>query len=723
MNDPTRNDCITADIGKALSSVIFIAAAVCRLAAAGAVQDGRWHGMKHATEWADSVRTNAALPTAWMYFTNQFRPYVKRYLGVPAAGPFAAELDSLADATALAIWHDEPMVSVHDTYGLHGVMLSADALCARGCTNRLARAFAAAVRYYDKLVRENRMLAEDPLARDCESLAKELVSSPEMPVAARIFSIYYGRGGCREFSEQTMVESMRSRPDELRPFFHVFGVPPAARKDGVDPWLRLVADAWGERAAAWSARGSGLAYTVGEKQWKDFGERLDKAEGYMAEAWRLHPEIPDTAAMMLKIVAPRCSKAQLNRWFAEVLDREVDNPFAWSTYFFHTLPRWGGSIKKMRRQSDVLWRTQRFDTALPYYGAIRLDWIESEHEIARSAHIPYWEVPELRERYLKSNESVVSATNCTGETASLARALVVQTYWRTGEWEMAVDKKKELIDGAAAIFQAAARNRDEPFKTLLDALSGPHQQQMMAMERYFRANKIGERPASDEVIGRARQLVEPLTSVMSELSPAERSLVGQRRAQVGDGLGYEWRNLPVASGAPGWRIVSCGPSGDPFLKNAYVAQKANFDLIWESLLPPDYEVEVEADLDASLTLVMDWRIFQPPPGVSHGCGMPAVTFLMTGKDEMEVTCHGCYNRMADAESEGRIKKIRSKRGRHVMRVRTIGRVLSVWVDDEQVFQNSNCIEVHLLGNRPGCKFSIRGALCRVYRISCRRARP
>lgn len=201
MNDPTRNDCITADIGKALSSVIFIAAAVCKLAAAGAVQDGRWHGMKHATEWADSVRTNAALPTAWMYFTNQFRPYVKRYLGVPATGPFAAELDSLADATALAIWHDEPMVSVHDTYGLHGVMLSADALCARGCTNRLARAFAAAVRYYDKLVRENRMLAEDPLARDCESLAKELVSSPEMPVAARIFSIYYGRGGCREFSE------------------------------------------------------------------------------------------------------------------------------------------------------------------------------------------------------------------------------------------------------------------------------------------------------------------------------------------------------------------------------------------------------------------------------------------------------------------------------------------------------------------------------------------
>ena len=64
MNDPTRNDCITADIGKALSSVIFIAAAVCRLAAAGAVQDGRWHGMKHATEWADSVRTNAALPNA-----------------------------------------------------------------------------------------------------------------------------------------------------------------------------------------------------------------------------------------------------------------------------------------------------------------------------------------------------------------------------------------------------------------------------------------------------------------------------------------------------------------------------------------------------------------------------------------------------------------------------------------------------------------------------------
>ena len=295
--------------------------------------DGRWHGLDWADVWAEGVRTNAALPTAWKYFTEQFRPYVKRYLGVPATGPFAAELDSLADATALAIWHNEPMVSVHDTYGLHGVMLSADALCARGCTNRLARAFAAAVRYHDKLVRENRMLAEDPLARDCESLAKELVSSPEMPVAARIFSIYYGRGGCREFSEQTMVESLRSRPNELRPFFHVFGVPPAARKDGVDPWLRLVADAWGEHAAAWSARGSGLAYTVGEKQWKEFGEHLDKAEGYMAEAWRLHPEIPDTAAMMLKIVAPQCSKAQLNRWFAEVLDREVDNPFAWSTFF------------------------------------------------------------------------------------------------------------------------------------------------------------------------------------------------------------------------------------------------------------------------------------------------------------------------------------------------------------------------------------------------------
>ena len=42
--------------------------------------DGHWHGIEYAESWAACVQTNAALPTAWKYFTEQFRPYVRRQL-------------------------------------------------------------------------------------------------------------------------------------------------------------------------------------------------------------------------------------------------------------------------------------------------------------------------------------------------------------------------------------------------------------------------------------------------------------------------------------------------------------------------------------------------------------------------------------------------------------------------------------------------------------------
>ena len=102
--------------------------------------DGRWHGLDWADVWAEGVRTNAALPTAWKYFTEQFRPYVRRNLMVPEEGPFAKEIAALVDDIARTLW--TPSGKWNAQWVIREDFNRAAELRDKGCSNLTVRALA-----------------------------------------------------------------------------------------------------------------------------------------------------------------------------------------------------------------------------------------------------------------------------------------------------------------------------------------------------------------------------------------------------------------------------------------------------------------------------------------------------------------------------------------------------------------------------------------------------
>ena len=102
--------------------------------------DGRWHGLDWADVWAEGVRTNAALPTAWKYFTEQFRPYVRRNLMVPEEGPFAKEIAALVDDIARTLW--TPSGKWNAQWVIREDFNRAVELRDKGCSNLTVRALA-----------------------------------------------------------------------------------------------------------------------------------------------------------------------------------------------------------------------------------------------------------------------------------------------------------------------------------------------------------------------------------------------------------------------------------------------------------------------------------------------------------------------------------------------------------------------------------------------------
>ena len=102
--------------------------------------DGHWHGIEYAESWAACVQTNAALPTAWKYFTEQFRPYVRRQLLPKDETAFAKETAALVDGVARSLW--TPFVDRVKSSALREDYKVAQSLRDRGCSNLTVLAFA-----------------------------------------------------------------------------------------------------------------------------------------------------------------------------------------------------------------------------------------------------------------------------------------------------------------------------------------------------------------------------------------------------------------------------------------------------------------------------------------------------------------------------------------------------------------------------------------------------
>ena len=246
--------------------------------------DGRWHGIEHMEPWVACVQTNATLPTAWKYFTEQFRPYVRRELAMPTEGLFAKEMGELADAVADALW--EPSSGSTLEFRLSVPYELAGKLVAAGCSNLTVRSLAAQGDFR-AWVTNHTGCRPKALSARLQALGSELRGGSAL--ALHLFAVVTVDKEGLAIADRALFAATKERPQDLRTVRSIIGCPAAAREPGADPWIALLADAEAERLAAWRGRGGGFANSVTEEGWRGFAEHLEKAKAKALKAHELHP--------------------------------------------------------------------------------------------------------------------------------------------------------------------------------------------------------------------------------------------------------------------------------------------------------------------------------------------------------------------------------------------------------------------------------------------------
>jgi protein disulfide-isomerase len=409
--------------------------------------DGHWHGIAYAESWAACVQTNAALPTAWKYFTEQFRPYVRRQLLPADEKAFAKETAALVDGIARTLW--TPHNTSYVTWSLGADFRLAQSLRDRGCSNLTVRALATAGDFDAHMKRHGSIWPKGKESDVYRGVAAELLDKGASPLLRWLYVRRIGEKivNCGT-PDKDMVDGLKERPQDLRVVYNLIGSPECAK--AADPWFGLMAEAKAENSAAWKCRGGGYAGKVTEEGWKGFYEHLGKATNLMERAYALHPELPETAALMMEVKAPIDEDA-MNTWFDRVLALEVDNPDAWQTLMFYSLPRWWGSVQDLRDLSAILATITREDASgLRYLSAQTLGTAAIEADAKDPS--AFFRDPELRSRYLSALRPLVDGEGVDDETAGCARKGIVDRFWDVGEYEEAGKAYRELIASAPVRF-------------------------------------------------------------------------------------------------------------------------------------------------------------------------------------------------------------------------------------------------------------------------------
>lgn len=115
----------------------------------------------------------------------------------------------------------------------------------------------------------------------------------------------------------------------------------AARR-GEDDWLGCLLA--GKRAydRAWVARGDPTKRLSDEDK-PVFAGHMARAEQLLAKAWRLHPERPEAATLLMVVATAHQTADPVDTWFGRALAGGFDGIRAWSIRASYLRPDWGGS--------------------------------------------------------------------------------------------------------------------------------------------------------------------------------------------------------------------------------------------------------------------------------------------------------------------------------------------------------------------------------------------
>ncbi|HPT17051.1 MAG TPA: hypothetical protein PK388_07190 [Kiritimatiellia bacterium] len=138
---------------------------------------------------------------------------------------------------------------------------------------------------------------------------------------------------------------------------------------GGEPWLVQMMLGRDEYRRAWVDRGGGFASTVTSEGWRGFSEHYEKAEAHCRAALALHPDFPEPYNFLIDIAAAGHNSGPETVYdlFRRAVEAQIDYWPAYQSFVFHTLPRWGGTPKRLARILEMISSNERFDTRLPQY--------------------------------------------------------------------------------------------------------------------------------------------------------------------------------------------------------------------------------------------------------------------------------------------------------------------------------------------------------------------
>ena len=685
-----------------------------------------WKDLERAPAWSSFVRTNAApLRTAARFRDAELLPLLRREAGfpLPDGTPLRADAESFADRLFAAAWEDDSRI--YDRL-VRDLGPEADRIEAAGFTNPV-------VSFVRTAVRSRR--EKDPWPEAGRA-------SPAFSELLRVGAVYQTRQPADLEAELVRAAaawcgSLAARPEDSRAAWRFLaflfrfrdaappGLADALDAAGADPWLGHLVRAYGAKALAWKARGGGYAPTVKPEGWRGFHERLSDAWREALEAFRLHPEFPEAARLLLDVhgaAGGGPGNAAEDLWFARALEAEIDEPQTYRDYLWYVCyPRWGGSVADMKRFARACHATHRHDTMIPEQYANAMGCAAQETGTPRDA---FFAEGKAFKRLVEVYSALSTNADARVELRWKAQARLPVFFWRNALVPLAIEANLRKEPGADV--QLDTPDLQECGR-LLDLLCGEHGDALVPFESWWRTAF-----PSFSLVPSLRALLD-----RTDWTPRERAHLLLRENQLR-------LQFPDAFDPGAWTEI---PFDETFSLFAG-APAARFDAPWwaeptgsETTLRPIFDLPADYELEG-VVQPTDRRTWScrielgppkaPGPPVSVG-GDTAVVWTPPVPPTVGwglwpfLGTNACFVSFgADLYREAResvVDWFPPTDGEIPFRVVVRGNAVSLWLASREIFRDRECTAPPLAATRTCCSVSLALANARVCSLRFRAARP
>ena len=146
---------------------------------------------------------------------------------------------------------------------------------------------------------------------------------------------------------------------------------------------------------AWHARGSGWAYTVTDKGWEHFKERLATAQEALEHAWELYPKDPEIAHQMMTVMLGQGGgRDRMELWFNRAMMLDPDDYEACSKKLYYLEPKWYGSREAMLDFGRECVQNTNWTGNVPLV-LVDAHWNYCRGYIEQAEQTNYWKQPDV----------------------------------------------------------------------------------------------------------------------------------------------------------------------------------------------------------------------------------------------------------------------------------------------------------------------------------------